>query len=155
MACQVKLNAINYLQDKGAISKTREILDFSSFTTEVAKLTANANSIWGVGTPGISLFSVKQVKTQRLDKTYRTLLRAIPNDKLFDLLQEQIDNNTLVKLPKKPSSLFIRTKPTITFKGLNAKQLIDLDDPFQAREDQESLNAEIEKFNDFINCLWP
>jgi hypothetical protein len=65
-----------------------------------------------------------------MDGTYANVVRVEPNEMLFDILQEQIDNNAPIDaLDSKHNSLFLRTKPTIEFKGVSAEELIEMKDP--------------------------
>jgi hypothetical protein len=155
MSCPVKIKALEALKEQGAIGEKRVLNNINTFTRLNRVMTNNARSRWGVGAPGVSLFELKDFQSLRMDGTYANVVRVEPNEMLFDILQEQIDNNAPIDaLDSKYNSLFLRTKPTIEFKGVSAEELIEMKDPIGAELLQSELKEEIEKFNNFINCLW-
>ena len=94
MVCQVQLNSITYLKDKGATDDVRRIIDEDLFNQLNDKLTELAEKKYGLKTDGGKLFSVnmsEHIDTYRStywrDAKYR-ILRAEPNVQLFERLQE-------------------------------------------------------------------
>lgn len=155
MSCPVKIQSINYLQKKNVITNKREITDISSFHLLNDKLTDHAYFKYGVGGGTQKLFDIDTQEVVRADGSYRTLFRAVPNEKLFNALQEQISNDLKDKEEVKESAtLFRQPKPIVTFNGVSAAQLVDMPDPIAAKKMQEKLAKDIEDFNDLINCLW-
>ena len=93
MVCQVKLNSLNYLKDKGATDDIRRIIDEDLFDKFNDQLTSLAEEKYGLVTNGAKLFSVNmsehvdiQRSTYYRDAKYR-ILRAEPNELLFEKLQ--------------------------------------------------------------------
>jgi hypothetical protein len=93
MVCQVKLNSLNYLKDKGATDDIRRIIDEDLFDKFNDQLTSLAEEKYGLVTDGAKLFSVNmsehvdiQRSTYYRDAKYR-ILRAEPNELLFEKLQ--------------------------------------------------------------------
>ena len=93
MVCQVKLNSLNYLKDKGATDDIRRIIDEDLFNKFNDQLTSLAEEKYGLITDGAKLFNVNmsehvdiQRSTYYRDAKYR-ILRAEPNDLLFEKLQ--------------------------------------------------------------------
>jgi predicted kinase/LysM repeat protein len=93
MVCQVKLNSLNYLKDKGATDDIRRIIDEDLFNKFNDQLTSLAEEKYGLVTDGAKLFSVNmsehvdiQRSTYYRDAKYR-ILRAEPNELLFEKLQ--------------------------------------------------------------------
>ena len=94
MVCQVQLNSIKYLQEQGATDDVRKIIDEQLFNEINDKLTELAEKKYGLRTDGSKLFSVNMSEhidagrsTYWRDAKYR-ILRAEPNTKLFEKLQE-------------------------------------------------------------------
>lgn len=150
MSCPVKLNSIKYLQDKKAINNKREVIDYPAFVMFNNKLTERAIKGYGVETFGQKLFGEETRSVPRGDGSRRTLIRAIPNEMLFNDLQRQIEDNT-----SNEKSIIDLPAPVVTFKGLTDDQLIDTDTPLVLKEQQDKLKEDIEKFNNLIKCIWP
>jgi len=94
MVCEVQLNSIKYLQNKGATNDVRRIIDEDLFNELNDKLTALAETKYGLKTNGAKLFSINMSEhidpwrsTYYRDTKYK-ILRAEPNVPLFDRLQE-------------------------------------------------------------------
>ena len=94
MVCEVQLNSIKYLQKKGATNDVRRIIDEDLFNELNDKLTALAETKYGLKTNGAKLFSINMSEhidpwrsTYYRDTKYK-ILRAEPNVPLFDRLQE-------------------------------------------------------------------
>ena len=94
MVCQVQLNSIKFLQDKGATNDVRRIINEDLFNKLNDQITALAETKYGLKTDGTKLFSTNmsehvdpQRSTYWRDAKYR-ILRAEPNVKLFERLQE-------------------------------------------------------------------
>lgn len=94
MVCEVQLNSIKYLQQKGATNDVRRIINEDLFNELNDKMTALAESKYGLQTDGAKLFSVNMSdhidpykSTYYRDAKFR-ILRAEPNIPLFDRLQE-------------------------------------------------------------------
>lgn len=85
-------NSVNYLKKKGALEDARRIKDLDRFKQLNSKLTSIAYFTYGVGDGTIKLFDSKLESFQLLDGSYKTIIRAIPNKKMFDLLEIQIEN---------------------------------------------------------------
>ena len=58
MVCEVQLNSIRYLQNKGATNDVRRIIDEDLFNELNDKLTALAETKYGLKTNGAKLFSI-------------------------------------------------------------------------------------------------
>lgn len=88
MACNVQLNTINHLKAKGAIDEN-SFIKSTTFFTENDKLTEIARSKYGVKGEG-RLFSTKRLPNDRI--------KAVPNEELFNELQEKHDFFQATKL---------------------------------------------------------
>jgi hypothetical protein len=94
MVCQVQLNSIKFLQNKGATDDVRRIINEDLFNKLNDQITALAETKYGLKTDGTKLFSTNmsehvdpQRSTYWRDAKYR-ILRAEPNVKLFERLQD-------------------------------------------------------------------
>jgi len=152
MSCPIKTKTINFLKDKNVMLGTREVTDYSEFSAQNRKLTRHAFEKWGVGAQGVMLFTLERKTVPRGDGSYRELLRAIPNDKLFNALQEQIDNNLVQD--DQVTSIFNTPAPVVNFKPVPTEKLVSMDNPIEMKSQQDKLVKDIEEFNKFINCLW-
>ena len=101
MLCEVKVNAINYLEKQGATNNIRAIVDRSKFDELNDKLTILAETKYGLDTQGQKLFDINiseqiDVRTSRYWRDDQVkIYRAIPNESLFNELQQlsrQVDN---------------------------------------------------------------
>lgn len=81
MACNVKLNALNYLKNKDIIDDNL-LLKSAMFFPENDRLTDVARSKYGVKGKG-KLFSTKRLPSESI--------KAVPNEELFNELQERHD----------------------------------------------------------------
>jgi len=94
MLCEVKNNAINFLEKQGATNAVSGIVDRTKFDQLNEKLTALAASKYGLKTQGQMLFDVNI--SEQIDviesKYWRDnqvkIYKAIPNDSLFTELDE-------------------------------------------------------------------
>ena len=93
MVCQVQLNSIKFLQDKGATNDVRRIINEDLFNKLNDQLTALAETKYGLKTYGSKLFSVTVSEhidpgTSRYwrDTKYK-IYRAVPNEQIFNRLQ--------------------------------------------------------------------
>lgn len=89
MVCQVQLNSIKFLQDKGATNDVRGIINEDLFDKLNDQITALAEKKYGLKTNGTKLFSMNmsehvdpQRSTYYRDAKVR-ILRAEPNVKLL------------------------------------------------------------------------
>jgi hypothetical protein len=139
MVCQVQVNAIKFLKDKGATDDVRRIINEDLFNQLNDKLTALAEDKYGLQTYGGKLFSINmsehidpRTSTYRRDTKYK-IYRAIPNEQMFNRLQE-LYNGT----PDKP--MFMKT-PEVDFslKIINALDKISRN-KFEASKLQGWLN---------------
>ena len=109
MSCPIKTKSLNRLKELGVISKTREILDFKRFNELNDKYTKRAIEKYDLPTNGKLLFDVVS-NTVDLGKGNRirprnekTIFRAEPNNKLFDLFNDIIvdyKNNYTIDKPQ-------------------------------------------------------
>ena len=79
MACNVQLNAINYLKNKGALDEYSFVKSVTFFP-ENDRLTEIARSKYGIKGEG-RLFSTQRLSNERI--------KAVPNEELFNELQER------------------------------------------------------------------
>ena len=90
MACEVKINSIDYLKKNGAINDVRKIIDLDLFDKANDQLTSLAQSKYNLDTYGKKLFTINKFEYVNPNKsTYRrdaknTTYRAIPNESLFE-----------------------------------------------------------------------
>ena len=97
MACEVKINSIDYLKKNGAINDVRKIIDLDLFDKANDQLTSLAQSKYNLDTYGEKLFTINKFEYVNPSKsTYRrdaksTTYRAIPNESLFEELQEKFN----------------------------------------------------------------
>lgn len=102
MACDVKINAIKHLETKGAVDETGKILNQELFDSLNDQLTELSEKKYSLKTDGGKLFSTNMSEPIDIYKpTYYTkyknkVLRAVPNQILFDELQQafNIKENT-------------------------------------------------------------
>ena len=94
MVCQVKLNSIKHLEKYGATDDVRRIIDQDKFDKLNDQLTQLAETKYGLKTNGGKLFSVNMSEhvdpsrsTYYRDAKYK-VYRAVPNEQLFERLQE-------------------------------------------------------------------
>ena len=152
MSCPVKIKSINYLKDKGAINDKREVIDHGLFQKLNVQLTDLSLNKYGVGSKGVKMFRTEQKNVIRGDGSRRTLTRAIPNEILFEALQDQIDLQTQEKVEE--ATIFGIEPPIIEFTGLSNQELVDLDNAIEAKKKQDQLRDKIEEYNNLIRCLW-
>lgn len=93
MDCKVKVKALDSLKEKNIISSTREILDKNEFDRLNQKMTSVANEKYSLGADTL-LF---EVETNEYNMPFakdrkRFIMRAVPNDKLFNKLDSLIEN---------------------------------------------------------------
>lgn len=92
MSCPIKIKTLNYLKDNNAIGSKRVVTNAGTFDVLNEKLTRIAYYKHGVGDMNTRLFTTKVTDSVMADGQRRVIVRAIPNEKLFKLLQEQIDS---------------------------------------------------------------
>ena len=94
MLCEVKNNAINFLEKEGATNTVNGIVDRSKFDDLNQKLTTLASSKYGLDTQGQMLFDVNiseqidVIKSKYWRDDQVKIFRAIPNDSLFNELDQ-------------------------------------------------------------------
>ncbi len=94
MSCKVKIKTLDYLKEKDILTSDRQIQDLYLFNKENERLTKLALSKYGVGNGKNLLFSSVNKRTKLLDGSFVNITRAEPNDDLFNLLDEVVDNDT-------------------------------------------------------------
>jgi len=140
MLCEVKVNAINYLENQGATNNIRAIVDRSKFDELNDKLTILAETKYGLDTQGQKLFDInisEQIDV-RTSKYWRDdqvkIYRAIPNDSLFNELdqlykrKENVEASPDVNEPNLEQFTFkspFETVQGVPLIDLNLKQLGD------------------------------
>ena len=92
MSCKVKEKSLTFLREKGAIGEKREVIDYSKFTELNTVLTNLAFNKYGVGNGKTMLFSEESVYSKQLIGNPKFLLRAVPNEALFNVLQIATDS---------------------------------------------------------------
>jgi len=96
MSCKVQVKTINRLKDNKVISNTREILNFKEFDRLNNLYTNAAVNKYGLEVNGNLLFTSesKAVKLEKVSKSRnRVIDRAIPNEDLFNKLDNIINQN--------------------------------------------------------------
>jgi 3-methyladenine DNA glycosylase AlkC len=94
MSCKVKIKTLDYLKEKDILTSDRQIQDLYLFNKQNERLTNLALSKYGVGNGKDLLFSSVNKRTKLLDGSFVNITRAEPNDGLFNLLDEVVDNDT-------------------------------------------------------------
>ena len=93
MSCEIKIKSLDFLKEKGAIGKGRVVQDIDTFNELNDALTLLASEKYGVVSPSNDkLFKSESKYVKNLDGSYRYILRAEPNEKLFNTLQVAVDN---------------------------------------------------------------
>jgi hypothetical protein len=151
MSCRIKDKTIKYLQDKDIINKTREVLDLAKFQAENKRLTDIAYRNYGVGNNQIKLFKEDYKSVIKADGSRRLLVRAVPNEILFNSLDEQVS----IEEPSIPvNNLLEINKPIIDLEFIDDEILLDYPNALELKKTQDNLKKEYKKLNDLINCLW-
>jgi LysM repeat protein len=96
MICSSKDNSIKFLLENGATDDVRKVIDIAKFDEANEKLTRLAQTKYGLDTMGGYLFSIAYESKKYMDEpSYRessyTIPRAIPNEPLFNQLDNLID----------------------------------------------------------------
>jgi len=95
MSCSVKINTIKHLEEEGVIEGARRVIDLTKFNELNNSLTNLAFTKWNVGNNKDKLFTTESKYIKLLDGNYKFIIRAIPNEQLFKMLQEAVDNNQI------------------------------------------------------------
>jgi LysM repeat protein len=137
MVCQVQLNSINYLKDKGATDDVRRIINEDLFNELNDKLTELAEKKYGLKTDGTKLFSVNMSEhidpyrsTYWRDAKYR-VLRAEPNTQLFERLQELFNTKPdqpmmMRDVPVESEEEIVESKMDPTLQEINGVLFMDI-----------------------------
>jgi hypothetical protein len=152
MSCPIKTKTIKYLQDKGAIDSKRVIINATIFNKQNDILSKHAREKYSVGVPSVKLFRINLQNTKYADGSPRTIMRAVPNETYFKLLDEAI---TMPIEQNTPTGLFATEKPLINVTQVSDDAMLEQDNPIKYKEAHDSLIKDIDEFNDFINCIWP
>lgn len=92
MSCTVKTNTISDLKDKKIIKAgSREILDLAKFEEINDRLTKHAIEKYGLKVNGKKLFDTSTKEVMNGKKGKRSILRAEPNNQMFDLLDDLVE----------------------------------------------------------------
>lgn len=86
--CSIKFKTIKHLQSKGVINDKREVIDLSKFDKINDDLTTRFYKKYEVGNGMTKLFNTENKYVSLADGRKRFLVRAIPNEKLFDQAEE-------------------------------------------------------------------
>jgi len=133
MVCEVKSNAIKYLETQGATNNVRSIVDRTKFDELNTKLTELAISKYGLDTQGDMLFDVNiseqiDVRTSTYWRDNQVkIYRAVPNESLFtklDQLSKQLENAEGTQDLNTPKPEFFRVDP---FDRIAGVPLVDID----------------------------
>lgn len=92
MGCPIKTKTLDFLKDNKAIGEKRVILDYNKFNELNDTLTQLALDKYNVGLRGEKLFTSTSNYIKLPDGNIKYIVRAEVNDKLFDSLQEAVDN---------------------------------------------------------------
>lgn len=141
MSCSIKSKTITYLQDKGAINRTREVIDLSQFEYYNDYLTKMYYQKYDVGNGQEKLFKTENKHVSLADGRKRFLVRAIPNEYLFeqaelfnneesdtfdnlqkDLKTNVLNDNKLEVSPNKDFTSFLEKDEMINFVLFNNQQ---------------------------------
>lgn len=150
MSCTIKYKTIKHLQDKNVINDKREVINLSEFDKLNKNLTKLVYDKYGIGDNIIKLFKEESKYVTRTDGSRRFLVRAIPNELLFDTLEEIIDNSST----KIINNLIELNKPNINLKFLSNNEIINSENPRELKRLNDSLKQDYKELNDLIDCLW-
>lgn len=148
--CTIKTKTIDFLKKEGVMTAAREVTDYGKFEKLNRQLTNRALRKYNVGGNNNLLFTTELTKTARLDGSYRNLIRAIPNDELFNLLDEAVPISEEVVVKE----LFQIQQPTISFSSLSVQDLVNSDNPTTLKKAQDAFTKKVDEMNNLINCLW-
>lgn len=137
MVCEVQLNSIKYLQQKGATNDVRRIINEDLFNDLNDKMTALAESKYGLKANGAKLFNTNM--SEHIDPYKSTyyrnakvrILRAEPNIPLFERLQELFnarpDQPMLFQdIPVETEQEILETKANPTLEEINGVLFMDV-----------------------------
>lgn len=150
MACTLQIKAVKRMQDKGIISSTREILDYKAFDEMNRDMTEMAVQLYDLETSGKALFDSNEKKIRYpfqdsyMRKSYRTIYRAVPNEKLFNQLQNKVDNVSETE----------NQDIQIEIEFPSNEQIVDSENPISAKQQMEKLKKQKEDLDDLTSCIW-
>lgn len=91
--CSIQTTTVDYLKDKKAIDDSRKVINYDLMTRYNKELTKRAFEKYGVGDGETKLFSLETQHIPVGKSGYRTVVRAKPNVRLFNILNEKINNS--------------------------------------------------------------
>jgi len=92
MSCKIEIKSLEYLKEQGALGDARVVKDLNKFNELNEALTLLASEKYNITSPNNEqLFRTQSKYVKNLDGSYRYILRAEPNNKLFDILQIAVD----------------------------------------------------------------
>ena len=103
MLCEVKNNAINFLEKEGVLNTVNGIVDRSKFDELNEKLTSLASAKYGLNTQGQMLFDVNiseqidVIKSKYWRDNQVKIYRAIPNESLFTELDNLYKSKEVIE----------------------------------------------------------
>ena len=135
MSCPIKIKTLEHLKKQGALGESRIIKDVTKFNELNELLTNLASEKYNVLSPtNEKLFISKSKYVKNLDGSYRYVLRAEPNEKLFDVLQIAVDNYGILE-----------TKINIVYYCLKSIEILNSDKAKQIFEKGKKNNWSLDK----------
>ena len=91
MSCKVKFLSLEVLKEKGWVEENGIIIDIAKFNKVNTELSEFASDKYGVGNENSKLFSTKNETVVYPGKNRVTVVRIVPNERLFSILQDAVD----------------------------------------------------------------
>ena len=95
MSCNIKTNTLDFLKEEKVIDNTRKILDHHKMEEYNKSLTKRAFNKYGVGDGSVKLFTIEEQHLPVGKSSFKTVYRAVANNKLFDILDEAVNFNAI------------------------------------------------------------
>jgi len=151
MACQLQQTTLEFFKETGIIEDARRITNPSGFNFLNEQYSTKLKQDFNIESDEL-LFSMDILERTKLRNNI--VYRAVPNEQLFNQIQEKFDIFAEQSRITEPSDLLSIKVPLIEYKGLTAQQLVDMENPLEMKKLQDKLEKDIEEFNNLIKCLW-
>jgi len=136
MSCNIKINTLNLLREKGVINEKNEVIKLTDFNKLNKLLSQTVFNTYGIGNNKTMLFKVvSEYKVQ--NKKVRSVLKAIPNLDIFNILDKAPDTLDDESLSIKDLT---KEKELVLNNDLNEKLIIDKNTSTQYSKNLSTVN---------------
>lgn len=153
MSCTIKIKTIKEFQEQGAIKNTREVLDLALFDKLNSEITSLYYNKYGIGNGKQKFFDTENRYVSLANGRQRFLVRAIPNETLFNALEDVLPQNIIQKTPE-VLTLTSLPKPNIQLDFVGDEVLLDFDNALELKRKQDKLKKDYQDLQNLINCVW-